>query len=259
MKKRILLALSLSALMGMVAASSASATHVRPQAGVNFRVPLVIAYNQCVAGSPEANRTHGPSLTAPSCNPPVQSSQWLTVGTTDANGYAAQSVGFVKITVCPTGTTASGVCSTPAGMTAPDVRMEANITDVRCKVGGPTQSNCEGGALTDYIGGVQGTQTLRITDHHNSTTPGGTGETATVTDQPFPFGAQCSATGANSTTIGGTCNVLTRANAVVPGSIVANKRANIEVGQVKVFDGGQGGVTGAGDATLFEVQGIFIP
>jgi len=257
MKKRILLALGLSALVGMVAASSAMATHVRPQAGVQFRVPTVVAYNACAAGS--ANRTHGPALTAPSCNPPVQSSNWLTVGTTDANGFASQSVGFVKITVCANGTTASGPCSTPAGMTAPDVRLQGSVTDVRCKVGGPSQSSCEGGALTDYTGQIQANATIRITDHHNSTTAGGTGETATVVDLPFPVTANCTATGTNSTTVGATCAVVTRANAVVPGAVTPGKRANVEIGQIKVFDGGQGGIAGAPDATLFEVQGIFIP
>jgi len=260
MKKRILLTLALSALVGMVAASSAMATHVRPQAGAQFRVPTVVAFNECVPGVGN-NRTHGPTLTAPSCNPPVQTSSWLTVGTLDANGFNSSSVGFVKITVCANGTTATGTCSTPAGMTVPDVRLELNITDVRCKVGGPSQSNCEGGALSDYVGAVQGNAEIRITDHHNNVTAGGTGDTATVIDLPFPVNANCAAnaSGGTATTIGGTCNVLTRANAVVPGSVSPAKRANVEVDQVKVFDGGQGGVAGAPDATLFEVQGIFIP
>ncbi len=257
MKKRILLTLGLSALVGMVAASSAMATHVRPQAGAQFRVPTVIAFNECLS----PNRTHGPALSAPSCNPPVQTSNWLTVGTQDANGFPSQSSGFVKITVCTTGTTATGTCSTPPGMTSPDVRLETNILDVRCKVGGPTQANCQGGALSDYTGQVQGNVELRITDHHNSTTPGGTGDTATVQDLPFPWAAGCvaNASGGSADAIGGTCNVVTRWNAVRPGSVVTNKRANIEIDQVKVFDGGQTGVAGASDATLFEVQGLFIP
>jgi hypothetical protein len=255
MRKRILLTLALSAIVGMAVASVATATHVRPNGGAQFRVPTVIAFNAC--GVP--NRTHGPALSAPSCNPPVQKSNWLTVGTIDANGFTGTSVGFVKITVCATGTTTSGTCSTPAGMTSPDVRLQGNITDVRCRVGSPTQSGCEGGALSDYVGQVQANATIRITDHHNSVTPGGTGDTATVTDLPFPVSTQCTATGVNNTTTGGTCAIVTRANAVVPGAVVPNKRANVEIGQITVNDGGQGGIAGAGDATVFEVQGIFIP
>jgi hypothetical protein len=255
--KKILLMLGLSALVGMVAASSAMATHVRPAAGAAFRVPTVISFKPCTT----PNRTHASPLTAPSCNPPVQTSDWLTVGTPDANGFNASSGGFVKVNVCPNGTTASGACSTPPGMTIPDVRLEGSVTDVRCRVGGPTQAGCEGGALSDYVGQTQTTATLRITDHHNSTTPGGTGDTATVVDVPFSFSAQCSvnATGGSATAIGGSCKVLTSANTVAPGYFISGKRANVEINQFKVFDGGQTGSAGAANATLFSAQGLFIP
>jgi hypothetical protein len=259
LKKKILLTMALSALAGMAAASSAIATHVRPAAGAQFRVPMVVAYNACAS----PNRTHGPTLTAPSCNPPVQSSNWLTLGTLDVTGHPSQSSGFVKVTVCVNGTTLDGICSTPPGMSVPDARFEANITDVRCKVGGPSQSNCEGGQFSDYVGEVQGDVNIRITDHHNNVTPGGTGDTATVTDLPFPgfFTAGCAANpaGGSQMAIGGTCSVVTAWNAVQPGAIQMFKRGNVEFDQVRVFDGGQSGVAGASDATLFEVQGVFFP
>jgi len=254
--RRIPLFLALGTLAGLLIASNAFATHVRPNGGAQFRVPLVVSYKAC--GVP--NRTHGPALSAPSCNPARESSNWLTSGTTDANGFASQGVAFAKITVCASGTS-TGTCSTPAGMSVPDVRIESKGTDIRCKVGGPTQANCEGGALSDYVGQVQGNATIRITDHHNSVTPGGTGDTATVTDLPFPVIAGCAANpaGGNAMAIGGTCNVVTHANGVVPGAVVPNKRANVEIGQIQISDGGQAGVAGAGDATLYGVQGIFIP
>ena len=47
-----------------------------------MRVSLVPAYDQC--SSP--NGTHGAPLAFPSCNPPALTSQYLTVGTPDANG-----------------------------------------------------------------------------------------------------------------------------------------------------------------------------
>jgi hypothetical protein len=252
--------------MGIMCAlvpASALASHVRPAAGAAFRVPIVVAFQQC--NTP--NRTHGPSLTAPSCNPARQASSWLTVGTTDANGYPSSSSAFAKINVCPSGNTTTGICSTPT-MSGEDVRIESKGTDVRCRVGGPTQTNCEGGALSDYTGQLQGNATIRITDHHNCLGAGGTGctgDTATVSDLPFPVNGQCAANPANNGTftgplaIGGTCTTLTSANATVPGAVVPAKRANVEITQILIFDGGQGGVAGAPDATLFGVQGIFIP
>ena len=48
---------------------------------------------------PSPNRTHGPPLVFPSCNPPSRSSGVLTVGTPDANGFAANSVSSVKFKV----------------------------------------------------------------------------------------------------------------------------------------------------------------
>ena len=67
----------------------------RPAGASPLRASLVPAYNACTS----ANRTHGPALAYPSCNPPVRSSGPLTVGTPDANGFAANSVSFVRFGV----------------------------------------------------------------------------------------------------------------------------------------------------------------
>ena len=48
----------------------------RPKGATPIRVSLVPAYSECTS----ANRTHGPGLVFPSCNPPVRSSSTLTVG-----------------------------------------------------------------------------------------------------------------------------------------------------------------------------------
>ncbi len=80
---------------------------------------------------------------------------------------------------------------------------------------------------------------------------------ATVTDIPFPVNGTCANT--LSTGIGGQCDTHTTANAVVPGSAKNTQRAVVEISQLQVFDGGVSGTAGAADATLFEVQGIFIP
>lgn len=259
--KRMALALALGSVMALAVSSVAQATHVRPQGAAQFRVPMVIAYNACAL---PGNRTHGPALSFPSCAPPVQASDWLTVGTTDANTFAPQSNGSVSITVCPAGTTGTGACSTPAGMSVPDVRLAGSATDVRCRVGlSGGQGQCEGAALSDYTGEVEANAQIRITDHHNNATPGGTGDTATVIDVPFPVVVDCSANpaGGTATAIGGTCSVITRANAVVPGAVVPTKRANVEIGQVFVLDGGQDGLTASttDNQDHFGRQGIFIP
>jgi hypothetical protein len=260
---KAILAAALGSLIALLAVSSAFASHVRPAAGAAFRVPIVIAYNACAVGS--GNASHNAPLAVSSCTPPVQASQWLTSGSEATGGstpYAAQGSGFVKITVCPSGTAGSAVCASgPSTMgTNTDVRLEASGTDIRCKVGGPTQSSCEGGQYSDYVGQVEGNATIRITDHFN-TCGTNTSCTATAQDLPFPVDTNCVAdpAGANALAKGGRCQVLTSANGVVPGSVPPGKRGNVEIGQIKIFDGGQGGVAASPDATTYGIQGIFIP
>jgi hypothetical protein len=243
------LALALGALGAMLLASVASATHPRPISATPVTVSLVPAYNECTGAG---NRTHGPPLVFPSCNPPVQSSTRLTVGTSDANGAAPNSKGSLQVRV------KAGVPGPPDDS---DVKLIASITDVRCKAGafpcGP--ANAVSGA--DYTGEVSGTAQIRITDHWNAVAAGGGTDTATVQDIPFPATATCAAT--TSTAIGGTCSVNTTANALFPPidpPVKDGKRANIEIQQLQIYDGGADGQAGTtGDNTLFETQGIFIP
>ena len=91
----------------------------RPKGATPTRVPLVPAYTQCTA----PNRTHGPPLAFPSCNAPAQMSPNLTVGTPDAGGGAANSVGSFLITAKP------GVPGPPDDSGAP---ISFSLTDVRC-------------------------------------------------------------------------------------------------------------------------------
>src|SRR4051794_3112140 len=74
---------------------SASATHVRPKGASPFYASVVPAFQNC----PAPNRTHAPPLAFPSCNPPVQTSPNLTIGSPDANGAAANSTSFIKLKV----------------------------------------------------------------------------------------------------------------------------------------------------------------
>jgi hypothetical protein len=245
-KKRLTvsLAVALGAVGMMIIASVASATHPRPKGATPLRVSMVPAYNAC--GTP--NRTHGPPLAFPSCNPPVQASSAVTVGSPDANGASASAEAFVKLDV------QVGVPGPPDDS---DVLITSVGTDIRCKAGTTAcgAGNAADGA--DYTGGLQGNAQIRISDHWNAIAAGGGPDAATVIDIPFPVGASCVSTA--STAIGSTCTANTSANATVLGSVKDGKRAIVEVGQISINDGGPDGLVCTTPNTLFGVQGIFIP
>ena len=238
------LALAATALTMLVVAEFASATHPRPKGASPLRASMVPAYEACTS----PNRTHGPPLAFPSCNPPVQKSASLTIGSPDANGAAANSVGFIRIAVVP------GVPGPPDDS---DVKLEANATDIRCKAGVAACGSANAADGADYTGELEGNAQIRISDHFNAVAPGGGTEAATVTDIPFPVITTCAATA--STSIGSSCPILTSANAVVPGAVKDTKRAIVEISQLQVTDGGTDGVVATAPNTLFSVQGIFIP
>jgi streptogramin lyase len=208
--------------IGELIPSAPTAAYPRPKGATPTSVSLVPAYAQCTS----TNDTHGAPLVFGSCNPPQQSSDWLTVGTPDANGQGAKSVGSVRYQVVPD-----------------DVQISVSTTDVRSK-----------SDLSDYTGELQADQTLRITDGQNGPSQD---EAGTMQDIQFPVTLPCSATA--NPMVGSTCAVSTSANAVMPGSVIAGKRAIWELGQVQVFDGGASGTAGASDATLFEDEGVFVP
>jgi hypothetical protein len=239
-RKRIPL-LVLAAAIGALALAmvqSAGATHVRPKGATPLRASIVPAYKACTA----PNRTHGAPLAFPSCNPPVQASNFLTIGSPDANGAGANSVGFILLKVKST--------------SPEDVLITSSISDVRCKAATAasvcTSANAADGP--DYSGGLQGNAIIRISDHYNGP---GLNEAATVQDIPFPVNTSCANTA--STTEGGLCSVSTSANATVPGSVKDLQRAVVEIAQLQINDGGADGQVATLDNTLFGVQGIFIP
>ena len=238
------LSLVAGALLMLVVAGSASATHPRPKGASPVYVPFVPAQNAC--GTP--NRTHGPPLAFPSCNPPVATSPNLTIGSPDANGAAANAVGWAKLNVKP------GVVGPPD---TSDVLITADSTDIRCKPGVTACGSANAVDGADYTGELQGNATIRISDHWNAVAPGGGPDAATVIDIPFPVNTTCAATA--DTAIGGHCSANTSANTVVPGSVKTGKRSIVEIGQLNVTDGGVDGLVGTSPNALFAVQGIFIP
>lgn len=203
--------------------------YARPKGATPTRVSLVPAYGVC--GSP--NRQHGPPLPFGSCNPPAQESAELTVGTPDTNGQPASMSGFVLYGAVV------GDPHTPADEA--DIALRATITDVRVK-----------GTLDDYAGAVQAQAIARLTDRN-----GDGSDPATVTNALFPLTMPCVPTAAPAT--GSTCSVSTTLDALIPDAVTEKQRTILQLGQVRVIDGGPDGDTATEPNTLFMTQGIFVP
>jgi hypothetical protein len=241
-------ALCVAALLGALALPlSASATHVRPKGATPVSDSLVVAYQPC---NGSGNRLHGGALPFPSCNPPVQSSPWLTVGSPPNNGLPAQFIGQASYYACP-------VMPTCAGQSG-NIQIIFDATGVRCRpaLSAANPALCEPGTLTGaYNGEVQLVSQIRITDDCNTGQPSpvvactGT-DPATVQDIPFPITASCNA---------GHCAVTTTFNSVVPGSVVAGAKMNIQMAQTQILDGGSDGLTGTPGNSLFATEGVFVP
>ena len=208
-----------------------TARYPRPKGATPLRVPLVPAFVPCSA----SNRTHGPPLAYPSCNPPQLESGQLTVGAPDANGHPVNALGFVRYGV---------QVGIPGGVDDSDVSFSMSLTDVR-----------EQGTLVDYTGELQAVAVARITDRING--PAAI-EPSTVSDVSFPVTVPCTATG-GSADVGATCAVTTSLDAVMPGAIPEGKRAVWGLEQIKVFDGGSDGDVDTTPNRLFAVQGVFVP
>jgi hypothetical protein len=205
--------------------------HARPRSATPVNVTLVPAAWECMA----ANMRHGGPLDVPSCSPATHPSDFVTIGTPDANLAQANSAGSVhlKVQSCPQ-------CASPL---PPDVLITAGITDVRNRY-----------VLTDYTGELEGVVHFRPTDNYNGPPYD---RSATIPDVPLSFPMSCTATG--DTTIGSTCAANTSANAIMPGLVRDFARAVWQLGPVEVNDGGPDGEAETQDNTPFMVQGLFVP
>jgi hypothetical protein len=204
-------------------------------------VPLVVAYDAC--GVP--NRAHAPSMNFGSCAPPTRSSSLLTVGSPDANSFAANFVGSVKLTV------QNGDANTVADEA--DVTIAVDLTDVRNNPSG-----------TDYTGSVLASTAVTITDKRADAQ-----ENPTLgTTQTFDLGVPVPCTATGSTSIGASCALSTTVDSLVPGAVIESSRTSWELGQFVVKDAGPNGTgygagcpltCGDGDETTFLRQGVFVP
>jgi hypothetical protein len=210
------------------------ATHIRPKSATPIREALIPGHNPC--GAP--NRTHSAPLAFPSCNPPVNTSPYLTTGTPDNNTLPANMASLVKL----------DMILSPA-----DMQLQAVLNDQYCKgtFAGPCTSTGE--ALRDFVGGLNVHFEFRITDHWN---PSAT-DTATMIDIPIDWPVSCVAVGPG--TPGGQCNALTGLNALIPGAVVSTRRMSWEVLQLYVQDGGSDGNAATTPNDTWMVRGLFQP
>jgi hypothetical protein len=273
--KRFSLILAVASLGAMCVAGVASAEHARPLSATPLTFQLVPSFKPAApcAGTVTA---HGAPLAVASCNPPVQTSSYLTAqdpsrpapftGPADGTGRVILSVKCVTASTTTVVAAPLPCNTTPANQ---DVLIDSSSTGVRCQVAIGGGVCAAPNAL--YNGKVLGVSQIQITDHDNtagvagSPCPSGVGVNpncaGTVTSLPFSVGAQCSS---------GACNYITSANLTVPGVTKEVKRGVVELGQLQIQDAGADGqLAGANcpptcaqnDATfaVASVQGLFAP
>jgi hypothetical protein len=285
--KRFSLVFAVAAVGLLVAASSAFGTHARPKSASPLTFKLVPAFNACLGASPPG-MTHGAPLALPSCSPPAQTSNYLTLqapdraaphtGTADGQGTV-----ILKVTCHTPGTTTEVAASPCTGIAGDqiDVRITATSAGIRCTGSAGQTHGPHGGPLVScaanelYDGMVLGSSTIRISDHYNGIVPNPPGADCsdttscpgTVADLPFTVGAQC---------VNGACNYTTSSDLAVTNVAQEGKRAVIGLGQLTIEDAGLDGdliaatppstgicppacaQNGDGNATAF-TQGLFIP
>jgi hypothetical protein len=227
--------------------AAAEATHPRPHGATPLRFSLVPAYAQCTT----PNRTHGPPLAFPSCQPPAQTSAQATVGTPDANGGTANFSGSMTFHV---------IVGPPGPPDDSDVRVLIDMQDVRCVPTGARCGSANAAGPADYSGEMGFSFSIRnMTDHYNAVAPGGGPDAATV--QPtISYSDTFPCLGTASTSTGSSCSIHASALAIVAGSVKDGKRAVWDITDAKVDDGGaDGDADTLGDNALFLQPGIFIP
>jgi predicted acyl esterase len=207
--------------------------YARPKAATPLNIRLVPAFEECTSGDAE----HGAPLAVPSCNPATPASDYLTVGTPEANGLPSRFSGSLTLTA---------VGESPIDFEngdQSDVQITASLNDVRNQ-----------GDLSDYTGELRFVLGQRITDSFS----GSQGDVAaTAADTVFGFNVGCTGTTGPE---GSNCNIATTADAVLADIAREGQRAVWDLGQVQVYDGGaDGDADTAGDNTLFAVQGLFAP
>jgi hypothetical protein len=249
----------LAAIVLLGVAASALASHARPQSATPLTVKFVPAFEECFG----ANTVHGAPLSVPSCNPPIQSSAYLTMNAPDRvspfNTPVLSKAAMIFTVTCLTPGTTTPTGQSPACPNAgdqEDIKIDFSANDIRC-VGAGGQGNCTAGAGSLYNGKLLVDISMRYTDHNN-TAPGACTDgvsptcpaTADIagTPQAWPLGIQCAS---------GNCNYVSSVDLTVPGATLEGKRAVIELGDVQIQDAGLNGNLAA--ASTLGASGVCPP
>ena len=191
----------------------------RPRGATPLLLALVPAFTRCTA----PNRIHGPPTLGSgsndaSCNPPAQTSSFLTIGAPDANGAPLNSTGTVRFD------SIVGAAGPPEDS---DIAVVVNVTDVRCKTGVATCGAANTQAGPDYTGELTPNAEIRLTDNFNGVTAGGGTHAATGQDTLLGGLIQVPCTSTAALTVGSTCTLATTLNAVSPGLVLDGKRGDL--------------------------------
>jgi uncharacterized repeat protein (TIGR01451 family) len=262
--------------------------HEHPIGASPLRVSLVPAFKGCEAAN--VNSTHGDPLDFGGCNPPERASSTARLG--------PGSIGFANLLVCNEGATPVN-CNNESRLAPPDMRLFANLRDVRCtgnvpsgcsaggdynpNGAGPYTAACataaacsDGSALArPYCaeGQTSATACLAGADLTEVFQLPGSGDGLRITDTYNGPGADLPATVTDTgfpipidclptpsqSSLGSTCVVNTSANALVPGVVRTGDKAVWQLGQIAVLDSGPDGTRGNSDDEPLAVQGIYVP
>jgi hypothetical protein len=201
----------------------------RPGGATPLRVPLLPAFSQCTTATQNSN--HVAPLNLDSCNPAGQESALLTTSS------IGQGQGSATLAVV------AGNPGTPADEA--DVNVLSSATNVVRK-----------SDATAYSGKAILAATIRITDRANGPAANGS---ATVRDTELSLPVDC---------VGGTCNMNTTLDTLVPDLVKEQKRTIIESFTIVVKDAGPDASIGSpscapncgtGDEQVFLRQGAFAP
>lgn len=204
---------------------------------------LVPYFEACEGG----NRMHGPPLAYPSCAPTRFGSLTLWAGT--SNAEESDFSGRLRF---------RAVTGNPGGE---DLAWTARIEGIRCNdveaagapcAQGPDFESTIGGAYQGELGVLL---VLRLTDHFSGP---GRNESATLQSEVNVFfEIPCNGPDGGA---GGTCEVSSSLEAVIPGAVPPRTRAVHEFRGIEINDGGTDGDPSTFDDNFpFLRQGIFIP
>jgi len=199
------------------------------------------------AHCPAAGADYNPSTASPS----TTDGPYTTVCTTAVS--------------CGGGITAKPFCAPGAGSSAAcaagsDITATAALGQSSASVDPSTLCGVDPTCLA-FAGHFVG-HAIRVTDHYNCAgsgciaDPTTSNRPATMVDILFPVPVACLPTAG---ALGSTCAVNTTANALVPGSVIAGKEADVETGEIQQLDSGPNGTRGDSDDQVFATQGVFLP